>query len=185
MKNLCFLILAFIYSFTIKSQEISNSDSVRIVWGKDIKLKWSDFSGKVIQNEIGLKKAIACTEIVMNADINVDEVPEFKIETYFVKNCSWTITNSLEMLEHEQLHFDIAELFSRKIRKKFYELKNEKIKNVDIYINVFNEIKKEEVLFQKKYDSEVYFNKEKQREWIMNVGKLLKDLEEFGAWNVR
>lgn len=178
MKNYIIFFSVFINFFTIYSQEFIISDSDSISWEKENKLKWGDFSGK-IDKEIGLKKAVACTAIVLSGNFIENEMPTLIIKAFFIKSCSWTVTNKYEILQHEQLHFDIAELFSRRIRKKFQELKNENEFDINVYINVYNRFLEEEQLFQTKYDSEVYFNKEKQKEWILNINELLNELEEF------
>lgn len=46
----------------------------------------------------------------------------YNIQPHFLKLESWMTIKSPDILEHEQLHFDIFELYARKIRKRLFEI---------------------------------------------------------------
>ena len=76
------------------------------------------------------------------------------------------------VLAHEQKHFDIDELYARKLRKQVKEntytsYSNLKTKSDSLY----NVIDKEMDIFQDKYDEETdgSMNGDKQREWNKKV----------------
>ena len=92
-----------------------NTDSLKC-WSSRDKLTWNDFRGKIPEsNDYGN----AATWYKLNA------IPELKngrldyiVTLSFKRYESWTTdTSSQDMLLHEQLHFDIAELYARKLRK--------------------------------------------------------------------
>ena len=81
------------------------------------------------------------------------------------------------MLNHEQLHFDIAELFARKLRKELEKPRFTTASTEEIFSAVasFNmELDK----MQKRYDNETnhYRNKKKQKKWEIYVGEELAKL---------
>lgn len=160
----------------------------KILWSSTDKLKWSDFKGRNTTS-FGLTKAETTTIILVTKTYYNDEyIPVYEIACYFLPKQSWTITSEKFALEHEQLHFDIAELYTRKIRKTFDSLKIKKVKDFDKYENVFKQLNKKSVDYNILYDSEVYgineegnayFNYNKQREWIDKVGKELEALKDY------
>lgn len=85
-------------------------------------------------------------------------------------------------MNHEQLHFDIAELYARKMRKEIQKLKLIKgtIAQFD-YRRIHKKIFKEYLEYQKKYDTETDFSRtlSKQKNWEISVAKQLQGLEKF------
>lgn len=71
---------------------------------------------------------------------------------------------------HEQLHFEIVELFARKFRKVILETKfkrnGKKFQNE--FLQIYNRIDKEKDAYQSLYDQETNFsrNELKQKEWL-------------------
>lgn len=93
-----------------------------IVWNAEQKLSWDDFSG--VADETSEYKAITKSKISIGWDCT-DKVFAFEATAKFDKENSWKkdhVTD--ELLAHEQLHFDLAELYARKMRKHFSKLPN-------------------------------------------------------------
>ncbi|WOD45257.1 hypothetical protein [Hwangdonia lutea] len=149
-----------------------------LLWNHNKKIEWSDFRGKV-PNDKGLKLAVTSSEISIKASFYKGEIPVYIVKSYFNKNESWTSTKSIKHLIHERLHFDITELFSRRIRHKLDLLMKEGVKDVNVYKKAYRKLLDDYSNEQNKYDSEVYFNNEKQHEWIKNVHKELEELKEY------
>ena len=108
------------------------------------------------------------------------------IATYFFKKKSWTVKkNAMELLVHEQLHFDIAELFARKMRKEFYKLKKNKVDTFNAYQSVYTTLWKSCRMYQKQYDKETKHSRElvHNEEWAEKIYKELKLLEEYSYTN--
>ncbi|WOI21525.1 hypothetical protein [Nonlabens ulvanivorans] len=153
----------------------------KIKWHSSRPLKWSDFKGK---KEVGKKRvAVAETavEIVTENSFYRDGIPIFEINCYFLKNESWTITKDIQHLKHEQSHFNIHEVYTRKIRKEFDSLNNNKITDFDVYKSVFEKKLSECDSLNNKYDNETYFSIDKivQVKWEKKISQMLIELNSF------
>ncbi len=114
IKYLSFFIFLIIFN-NIYSQE----DIELKYWNNQNKLKIIDFKGVFA---MGISSANTTVGIDF---FNVKKYNTFGVITVFYKKDSFFLKNidstkNIYLLKHEQLHFDIAELFARKIRKKFW-----------------------------------------------------------------
>ena len=111
------------------------------------------------------------------------DVVEVIVQSYFEKNSSWirTTANQAYTLKHEQGHFDIAEIFARKIRKKLQAKKLSKTKGEAQIKKIWSKLYSEYFAMQKKYDKATSHSiKEKnQQKWILKIAKELKELEAY------
>jgi hypothetical protein len=90
-------------------------------------------------------------------------------------------------LKHEQIHFDICELYARKLRQKFTETNFAKVKSLDnettkMYTKISSELFKEEEKYDK--DTEHGLNSAKQKIWDADIKAKLKELEAFSKSNI-
>lgn len=157
---------------------VFNLNCNKVAWDSTSRLIWSDFQGDV-PDEIGLKTAVTFVQIEIVGDVYEGEIPDVKIVANFLKDKSWTVVFDDETLRHEQLHFDIAELYARKLRKKFSILMSEKETNFEVYKNCYYSMVADNTEMQKKYDGEVYFNEVRQQEWQEKITKELEELKEY------
>jgi len=118
------------------SQDINKADS--ICWRSGYKLQWSDFQGVPVD---GLPwKAVCATEITATG-FWYGKCPNYVVNIYFFPSRSWTKdTTSVALLAHERLHFDIRELFARKIRWTVDALRNSCETRVSVYDNAIQSI---------------------------------------------
>jgi predicted secreted Zn-dependent protease len=90
------------------------------------------------------------------------------VVTKFYKNTSWVISDKKSdyILNHEQLHFDLAEVYSRKYRKALQAAKLE-LGNMQQAETIFNRVYSDFVKRQERYDNETEhgINTVKQGEW--------------------
>lgn len=84
-------------------------------------------------------------------------------------------------MQHEQIHFDIAELCSRQLRKRLTETRFEKSTFKQEVNKIFDDILVECDSIQTAYDDLTNhgLNKKQQAEWIKNVNQKLKSLEKY------
>lgn len=177
MKNLYLYFLLITFN-GIYSQNIIESDSIK--WVEGVKLEWVDFKGGRPFGDLGITKAASAFEILATCiDFKEDSIPVFDIEVFFVKSKSWGILKTDDILRHEQGHFDIAEIYARKLRRIYKEMNNQKKSNVDEYSEAFEKIQNELDLVQKHYDKEVYFIEENQKKWYEKIAKELEELKEY------
>ncbi len=149
-----------------------------VLWQRENRLEWSDFKGK--PSRTSNASAVTASGIAYsfstfrkNDKIEID----FQVTSYFYPQNSWvrnTITDTL-ILNHEQLHFDITEIYTRKLRREFAEATfsdNVKAEVKAIYEQIIKELND----FQNLYDKETNFsrNYEKQLEWNKQVSMALE-----------
>jgi predicted secreted Zn-dependent protease len=106
------------------------------------------------------------------------------VKCFFDRTKSWTKDKkSAYLLSHEQLHFDITELFVRKLRKQLASLGNDCQKLNDYVEKYYNENYKEYVAYQAAYDreSEHSIDKKKQAYWEQKVAQELEVLKPFAS----
>ena len=150
-----------------------------IEWQEDRRLKWSDFKGTPKR----LSPNAALTDSGMSIELRCDDnTSEVIIKCYFDRTKSWTKNSeSAYLLAHEQLHFDITELFVRKLRKQLAGLGNDCRKLNDHVEKYYNENYKDYVAYQTAYDKETNhsINTEMQAHWDAKVAEELAELREF------
>lgn len=153
-------------------------------WKDTYRLTWNDFKAKPKYNV----NAVATTASGITFGFSIREsdtrVISFstEIHAHFYPDQSWYKPESVNdhVLGHEQLHFDITELFARKFRKRISLLKttNDVAKRLR---EIHKNINKELTAFQDKYDAETDFSRniEVQLQWEVFIKKELKILDYF------
>lgn len=185
MKLILILLVLLNYGVVLGQQNSIVNDSI-IEWNSEYKLSWSDFLGEPSDEVYGSAMTSYKIEVIPS-DVIVDENDRIKgydnlsVKANFYKYYSWTIENKNELLHHEQLHFDIAELFARKMRKEFRKLQSSKEARFTIYLECYNSLWKECRAYQKKYDYETRHGLESEinEKWITEINEELKALQEF------
>lgn len=156
-------------------------DANAVVWSKNRKLAWSDFKYDVNSDSILIgEKAIIAPAFIY--DIIRTNSLRYGVHIELYREGSVTIdTVSVDLLGHEQLHFDIAECFARKMRQKFAELYGKGCNNADLYNQVIDSIYNEYVLFQNQYDRETGHSvlRAQQVLWNKKVEAMLDDMKEY------
>ncbi len=180
MKNsLSFLIVVAI-SAILWGTNATSTDI--IYWTSDYKLTWADFEGapnyKHTYKDVS---AITFSGIVDYRGCEDGKII-YKIKAYFEKKNSWvkSIGQNDHTLEHEQIHFDITELYARKLRKALSEKMF--VCGQEVAFEAFvNDFLKGWQKMQEDYDGETgYSNKHKeQEEWIRKVRMELNELDEY------
>ena len=109
-----------------------------ILWQENKKLKIQDFKAEnkdtIKINRQQFLGAISAIRIEYSSfQRNKNSVPDFSIKTYFDPNESWMLLKNDYVLQHEQIHFDLTELYARKMRKSVESLRQKNITNISIY----------------------------------------------------
>ena len=155
----------------------SSAQDNAIAWQPDIKLKWSDFKGKAEQNS----RIAAVTASGISYKFSSHERDgyfevDFTVDTFFYPDQSWYHPEKCDdlVLSHEQLHFDISELFARKMRKQMAETRF--TENVKAEVKaIYHQILKDLAAFQDRYDTETNYsmNREAQLVWNKSIRESL------------
>ena len=132
LKNI-FFIIGFIslMSFSFVKDDF-------ILWQENKKLKIQDFKADnkdtIKVNRQQFLGAISAIRIEYSSfQRNKNSVPDFSIKTYFDPNESWMLLKNDYVLQHEQIHFDLTELYARKMRKSVESLRQKNVTNISIY----------------------------------------------------
>ncbi len=147
-------------------------------WQKFDPLDWEDFKGSKpseYQGDAGSVVKIKATPFIVKKKI------QYNVYALFNKQKSWAQKRSPKLLKHEQLHFDIAELYARKIRKKIALLSNAGEDDLKVYNREIETLMQESNDFDRLYDTETLHGAllQQQLAWEEKVSKSLLDLEGF------
>lgn len=156
-----------------------------IPWKADTLLQWSDFQGAVDQSSP--YKATTFYTIKNSMKSDATRKISATAKCYFDKNKSWKKTDSdltPALLQHEQLHFNIAEIYTRKIRQAFNSYTSSHLHdaNTSKDINkIFSDLLNDCARYNAAYDAETNhsINEEKQKEWNKKVMAELYALSAF------
>lgn len=170
-------ILAFICFFKSSAQE-----RVDTIKSFERKLKLSDFKAK--PDETSKFSAISNISRPFKYFTKNDTL-FVKIECLFICQKSWfkKIMNQTRLLEHEQGHFDIAEIEVRKTKKRFIDNKDSFNKgNFKQLINKFiedqtNNLLQRDILYDK--ETKLSQNEKKQQEWSKKLKGELSSLNMY------
>ena len=160
---------------------VKEEDSEKIPWIIDRRLDWEDF---LCEPKRGTD-AVASTSTTLGITYQVkNNKLTYEITCNFSKVKSWGLLKTPYILAHEQAHFDITELYARKLNQELsqYEFNKRTFKQ-DIN-NIYQKIVDEKEAFQKTYDGETDHsrNKRAQFEWLDKIDELLLETEPFANY---
>lgn len=162
----------------------SVNDAETIQWTESKKLEWIDFKGPKETNSDAA--AITASGITFSYSVKStdDRITSFNAtaQAHFYPKSSWFIADRCNdhILAHEQLHFDITELYVRIFRYRLEQL--EVSQNIKTQLNELHKTVNQELSeVQHQYDtqSENSINKEEQAKWAAYVAE---NLEKFEAY---
>lgn len=175
------IIFTVLSLFVFSTAAFAQSGNDTIYWSPCYKLKWDDFKGTPDTTSIF---AAVSNPIIRYKLSATDDTFNIKVFCFFLKNKSWAkFKNSDTLLMHEQLHFDIAELFARKLRKAFAEYKfNYATVGKDID-KLFLLNKQERAKMDTLYDKETDFsrNRTQQLLWNRKIKPELDKLKKYAS----
>jgi len=150
-------------------------------WSSNRRLTWDDFQKDADVNDP--LHALASTNIAVQATCKNNQMV-FDVKCQFSINESWSKNKSSEeLLHHEQLHFDLTEVYARLLRQKLSQQKSlcsgDKTKFKAVVNKVFADWQKA----QQRYDNESRHGLDdvKQEFWTNEVAAQLQTLEAFAT----
>ena len=152
-----------------------------IRWSAVKRLTWNDYlATPSTSNDIA---AITSTALGMEYHVRNNSIT-YNISCRFSKIKSWGRYKTDYILQHEQGHFDITELFARKLAKELREYKFNPHKYQDDVGKIYKKLMDEKEVYQNKYDKETDFsrNKDKQVEWLEKIKDELDELDEYANY---
>jgi hypothetical protein len=177
MGNGKIFFILFLSSFICLCSYSQRCDS--ILWTGYNTLKWKHFKGYPDRRS----QASALSESSINYRFSIaSNLINFKFSCSFSTCASWIKTAaSYSLLEHEQVHFDLAEYHKRLMAK---EVLNQKFTSRDLGEKMDAIAKRIDSLRIEAdilYDTETNYsrNEYKQREWLRKIRKMMKTLDEY------
>ncbi len=158
----------------------------RIEWNAQEKLTWDQFRApKNLKSKNDNSAAYSYCGISYNvtkSSLNDGEA-QVTVKAIFLEDKSWkkTADPGAYLLQHEQLHFDIAEVFARKMRKMIRK-KIKTSKDFDRYFkSEYHAIFKSYQAFQSVYDQDTKNSiiPIKQQAYNRKVAQMLQDLSDY------
>jgi len=108
--------LASLFLFLILS--IGSLEAQSIYWKEDRKLTWEDYKGDPPLTRTAARTYVGFSFNVISLD-PITNIGIYQVKSFFVSDSSWVqpgLWHRTDLLEHEQLHFDLAELYATQIR---------------------------------------------------------------------
>jgi hypothetical protein len=174
MRNLA----AVFFSFIFLSVTAQPTENLKLEWNAYYDLSWNDFQGQAPMESHG--DAGTAVQIKAKPFYVKDEV-HYDVIAYFNREQSWVRDGSSQLLRHEQLHFDIAELYARKIRKEITRLKDNGVNDVQTINKAVRILLAESDKMDIQYDAETLHGSflKKQAKWEARVKQEMGELEPF------
>lgn len=177
MKRILLIILFITTAHFGFAQQPAKPKQDTIVWKKSTPLLIEDFKGKPTGN----LPADAATTIALYTKIENGSTM-LHIDAIFVKSKSYIKDKTAATLKHEQLHFDIAELYARKLRQRIIQKDFSTVENIEAEIRkTYDQVAEEWGKVNRQYDEAVQngMNLIKQKEWN---DKIAAQLTEFAKY---
>ncbi len=171
---LLFLLIPSVFFAQSKDEDL-------LKWNAGKKLTWADY--KASPDPESDAAASTTTYLVIDYNISSNSF-SFKIRSFFSKTRSWGLHKTAYILSHEQGHFDLAEVFARKLNKKMSEYKfNKKTYQKDLN-KIYDEVTKEKSDTQNQYDKETRhsIDKDKQADWLKKISEMLEEYKDYADY---
>ncbi len=179
-------LLAFtlcLFSFILFSQETAG-----IEYSPGADFNWSMFRGKV--NPHHIESMGKNTGAVTVSSLNYTSVIKgnsatIKVEALFLPSESWTryphLDHPDEALNHEKRHFDICEIYARKMRQILMQTHFSRFHFNEELNAIFKKMANEESNAQSTYDKETKhsINLAEQKKWNEKIDLALKSLSPY------
>ena len=177
IKPIFLIFITLLFCFSFKPED----DKESILWNLDRPLTWDDFKGKP---ERRFAAASTSYDILKYITKENNKTASIKIEAVFFCYSSWKKSSwvNQQVLEHEQKHFDIVELYARKLRKTISETKFSSFAEVETKVKELYDVNDKAMdQYQDQYDDETdgSMNGDKQREWQASIMKDIKALDAY------
>jgi hypothetical protein len=169
------IVLIGILEFNAQEFPEKENDTI-IVWTESRKLNWADFQRPSHERTQGAQSDIGLSIVSTRTNSSINYV----VFPYFYKQRSSTNSSSAHILKHEQIHFDIAEVYARKIRRKLKELEHTAFdrKRYEREIDrIYSAYLKEQEDFDKETGHSIVT--EKQKIWEQKITSELSRLRSF------
>ncbi|MCE2612600.1 DUF922 domain-containing Zn-dependent protease [Flavobacteriaceae bacterium D16] len=174
MATIKYLLLFF---SLLTASAVHAQEEEAILWSPEYRLSWDDFKGAPPSSgSVAATTASGISYYFSSTETNGKMEVDFTVRTYFYPQKSWykaDICNAV-ILSHEQLHFDIAEMFARKMRQQLTDTRFTSNIKAEVRV-IYEQINRELADFQSQYDRETDFSRNvaQQKAWNAAIKEAL------------
>lgn len=179
---LSILLSMVFFAFSNEQQQTkSDNDENRRSWSEYMPLDWSDF--QAVPPGMSKRNIAAITSSVIQYRYYCEDGKiQYSVQSVFLKDESWVreTARTNDYLRHEQLHFDITEVFARKL-KRFLGQRTYYCDDVREFERQINDVLAQWRELQAKYDRETQYSLDYRRQasWNDYVATLLTRYEDY------
>lgn len=161
--------IIFFFFFMIILPEVNAQQKGNyIVWEEGELLRWQHFKGEPDAGD-QVHAAVTFAGIELKVEkVNVLGEITFKAKAVFDQQQSWSYPNrqTATILQHEQLHFDIAEVYARKLERKLNALRIRQSQK-EAAKKLLDRYSRAQLACQARYDHETVhgLNQQQQQAW--------------------
>lgn len=179
----CLLLLLIWQSGSAQLTKREAQDTV--IWRADSLLNRSYFLAK--RSHYGPSIPAYITSAIYLYQKENNGIRMFYVEAIMLKSKSFMKEETPYILNHEQMHFNITEIYARRLRKMIAEKDFTKVTDVvslieRMYAKTMNECQKREAAYDK--DTQHGINAAKQEVWNQTILKELLELDAFASTEV-
>jgi hypothetical protein len=168
-------------SIVSRDSTFRTSSEDMIPWQGDKRLAWDDF---LCEPKVGTD-AVASTSTSLGIAYQLtDGTLKYHITCYFNKEKSWGLMKTDYILAHEQGHFDITEIFARRLNEALQNYQFSKRTYKKDISQIYQAIVSQKEEYQKMYDSETDHsrNRRTQYDWLEKIENLLGETASFSQY---
>lgn len=171
VKHCITLVVCFAY-FPVLSQ------TDLLEWNPYRLLAWHDFEGQPTKGSHGDAGTVVRIEA---KPFQTQGGIRYTVRALFVRNKSWARDRSDQLLKHEQLHFDIAEWYARKIRQVVEQSQARGEDDITLINRQISTLLTESDRIDRQYDAETLHGSmpKKQQQWEKKVKRELEKLNGY------
>lgn len=178
MYHLALLLLFPFFATQFHVAHPTKPPGEEITWSSDRRLSWEDFKGLPSGKRLTGATTYATIKAIPKVEGYFNNRVEVEIKAIFRCDKSWAKEKAKEsayLLNHEQRHFDIAELYARKIRQALEPYRITPRNYDQIKKEVIQQFFKEYVEFDKAYDHQTVhgLSSDAQQEWDARIDREL------------
>lgn len=162
-----------------KKDTPKNAVATHLPWSNDRRLTWDDFQSAADETEP--LHAMTSTNIAVKANCQGNTMT-FEVTCLFALSESWSKNKvSDDLLHHEQMHFDLTEVYARQLRYKLTQMKGLCTGDRSKFNAAINKIFAEWKNEQERYDTESNHGLDdvKQQYWSQQIAVRLRVLSEY------
>ena len=170
------LALGTLFLFSLQKED-------SLPWSANRRLTWQDFKSSPDDNSGNA--ALTSSTIGFKYNYDSEKGFSYTITCLFEKNSSWGRVKTDYILAHEQGHFDIAEIYARKLYKTVQAFRfNPRTAQKEVPA-MYHQIMKELATKQAAYDSETDFSRDKdeQAAWLLKISTELDNLKSYAKYS--